>query len=194
VIAEAATAAHASRTPGLFLLVWGVGASAVGLLAVTNFRGFADNWARQAEASSLRWRRRPSQAMTRPQDPAARTRQIRLIAIPFAIAGPIVTVVGIISVSHGRVAPSGWGAPPVPFRFALIAFAVGAVLWSWHSPDAFFRPAARRGGWRLAAAVVSSLGSLTFGIGFAMGQATIAIVALIFAGLPALILMVADKP
>ena len=52
MIIEAAAAAQArQQTPGLFLLVWGVGASAVGLLAVTNFRGFADNWARQAEAS-----------------------------------------------------------------------------------------------------------------------------------------------
>ena len=194
MIAEAATAAHASQTPGLFLLVWGLGASAVGLLTVTNFRGFADNFARRAEAASLRRRRRPSWTLTPSQDPAARTRQIRLIAIPFSIVGPIVTVVGIIAVSHGRVTLSGWGAPPGPFRVAFIAFAVVGVGWTWLSRDGFFRPAARRGGWRLAVAVVSSLGSLTFGIGFAIGQITIALVALIFAGLPSLILMMEDRP
>jgi hypothetical protein len=193
VIAEAATAAHASQTPGLFLLVWGLGATAAGLLTVTNFRGFADNFARRAEAASPRRRRRPTWTLTPPQDPAAKTRQIRLIAIPFAIVGPIVTVIGIISVSHGRIAVSGWGAPPLPFRIAFIAFAAAAVGWSWLSRDGFFRPAARRGGSRLAAAVISSLGSLTFGIGLAMGQPTVAIVALIFVGLPSLILMTGDK-
>ena len=57
-----------------------------------------------------------------------------------------------------------------------------------------FRPAARRGGWRLAAAVLSSLGGLIFGIGMAMGQLTIAIAALVIGGLPSLILMMEDKP
>jgi hypothetical protein len=33
-----------------------------------------------------------------------------------------------------------------------------------------FRPAARRGGWRLAFTALSSLGGLIFGIGIAMGQ------------------------
>ena len=190
MIIEAAAAAQGrQQTPGLFLLVWGVGASAVGLLTVTNFRGFADNFARRAEAASARRRRRPAWTLAPSQDPAARTRQIRLIAIPFAIIGPIVTVAGIVSVSHGRVGVSGWGTPALPFRVAFLAFAVAAAVWPWLSRDGFFRPAARRGGWRLAAGVVSSLGTLAFGVGFAIGQLTISLVALIFAGLPSLILM-----
>jgi len=193
VISEAAAATHAGQPPGLFLLVWGVGATAAGLLTITNFRGFADNFARRAEASSAGRRRRPPWQGQQPLDPARRARQLRLIAIPFVIIGPIVTVVGIISISHGRIADSGLGALPGPFRFAFIAFAVAAAGSSWLSRRGLYRPAARRGGWRLAAAVLSSLCILIFGIGVAIGQMTIAIVAFAIGGLASLILVMEDR-
>ena len=52
----------------------------------------------------------------------------------------------------------------------------------------------RPGGWRLAAAALSSLGVLIFGIGIAMGLTTITIGAWLIGGLPALILIMEDKP
>jgi hypothetical protein len=194
VITQAAAATHTSQPPGLLLIAWGLGASALGLLIVTNFRGFADKFARRAEASSGGLRRRPPWNTRRPPDLAQRTRQVRLTAIPFAIIGPIVTVVGIISVSHRGITGSGPGALPGPFRVLFIAFAVATVAWSWLSRRGLFRPIARRGGWRLALALVSSLGGLMFGIGIAMGQMTIALVAVIIGGLCSLILVIEDKP
>ena len=130
------------------MLGWGLFASAFGLAMVTNFRGFAETFARRAAASSAGLRKRPPWMSRQPPDERDQVRLVRLIAIPFAIVGPIVTVIGIISVSHGRIAVSGWGAPPLPFRITFIAFAAAAVGWSWLSRDGFFRPAARRGGSR----------------------------------------------
>src|SRR5260370_27908995 len=151
------------------MLAWALFASAAGLLIVTNFRGFADNFARRAQDSSAGLRKLSSRKWQRPPDPAEEVKLARLLAIPFAIIGPIVTVAGIISISHGAIGGSGPGALPDPFRYLFIAFAVAAVGWSWLSRRGLFRPAARRGGWRLAVAVLSSLGGLVFGIGIAMG-------------------------
>ena len=194
MIAQAAAATHASPSPGLFMLAWGLAASAGGLLLVTNFRGFADNFVRRAEESSAGLRKLPPWKQQRPQDPAGQVKLARLIAIPFAIIGPIVTVAGIVSVSHSGIGGSGPGTLPDPLRYLFIAFAVAAVGWSWRSRHGLFRPAARRGGWRLAAALLASLGGLIFGIGIAMGQMTIAIAAWVICGLPTLILVMEDKP
>ena len=194
MITQAAAATHAIQPPALFMVAWGLGASAFGLLIVTNFRGFADNYARRAAAASARPRRRRPWNWQRPRDPAEQTRWLRLVAIPFAIIGPIVTVVGFISISQGRIGDSGPGALPSPFRYLFIGFAVAAVGWSWLSRRGLFRPAASRGGWRLAVALLSSLGAQIFGIGFAMGLATIAIAGWVIGGLASLILVMEDKP
>ena len=119
---------------------------------------------------------------------------MRLIAIPFAIIGPIVTVVGLISIGQGRIGDSALGALPSPFRYVFIAFAVAAAGWPWVSRRGLFRQGARRGGWRLAVALLSSLGVLIFGIGTAMGQLGIAIAAWVIGGLPYMVLMMDDKP
>ncbi len=195
MISQAASAAHTSQGPGgLFLLAWGLGASALGLALVTNFRGFADNFSREAHASSAGLQKLPPWKWQRPQKPAERTKLVRLIAIPFAILGPILTVVGIISISHKDIGGSGPGASPSPFRYLFIAFAVASVAWSWLSPHGMFRPEARRRGWRLAVALLSSLGALIFGVGIAMGQSTIAFTALIVGGLPSVLLLMDGKP
>lgn len=59
-----------------------------------------------------------------------------------------------------------------PFRCVFIAVTVTIVGWYWLSRQAPFRSAAQRGGWRLAIAVLSSLGMLTFGIGIAANRGT----------------------
>jgi hypothetical protein len=174
------------------MLAWGLAASALGLAMVTNFRGFADNFARRAAASSAGLL--PPWKWQRPQDPGGQTKLLRLIAIPFAIIGPIVIVAGIISVGKEGITGSRVGPVPSPFRYILIAFVVVSVGWSWVSHGGLFRPAARRGGWRLAAALLSSLGGLVFGISIATGQLTIGIVALVIGGLPSLLLLMEGKP
>jgi hypothetical protein len=69
VISLAASPAHASQSPGLFMLVWGLTASAFGLATATNFRGFADNFARRAEASSAGLRKLPPWKWQQPRKP-----------------------------------------------------------------------------------------------------------------------------
>jgi hypothetical protein len=195
VIPQAAAAANASQSPGLFLLAWGVLASVFGIAAVTNFRGFADNAANRAAARAAA-RRRPPPPWKWPQsqNPAERTKQMRILGIPFAIIGPIVTIVGLVSFSQGRTGGSGPPALPGPARYLVIAFGVAAIGWSWLSPRGVYRPAAGRGGWRLAAAAVSSLCALVFIIGFALGQLTMAIAGWIVGGLTTAVLMMDGKP
>ena len=176
------------------MLAWGLIASVFGLALVTNFRGFADNFARRAEASSAGLRKLPPWKSQQPQDPGEQIKLVRRLAIPFAIIGPIVTVAGLVSISHGRITDAGPGALPGVFRYLFIAFTAAAVGWSWLSRRGLFRPAARHGGWRLAIAVLSSLGGLIFGIGIAMGQMTIAIAAWVLGGLAGLVLVMEDKP
>jgi len=183
------------------MLAWGLGASAVGLLAVTNFRGFADNYARLVGRSAAgrgprpgRWRQPPPADGQPTADPPEPTRRVRLIGIPFAVIGPIVTVIAIISISHEGLGPLGPGGGFGPFGYLFIAFAVVAVGWHWRSPRGLFRPAGRRGGWRLALAVVASLGMLTFGVGVAVGQLTLAVAALAPVMVASVLLLMGDKP
>jgi hypothetical protein len=174
------------------MLAWGLVASAFGLLLATNFRGFTDNFVRKAEESSAGLRKLQ---LWKPQrSPAEQGKLARLLAIPFAVIGPVVTVAGIISISHAGIGGSGPGALADPVRYVFIALAAAAVGWSWLSRRGLFRPATRRGGWRLAVAVLSSLGGLIFGVGIATGQLAIAIAAWAIGGLTSLILMLDDKP
>ena len=94
------------------MLAWGLFASAFGLLIATNFRGFTDNFVRKAEESSAGLRK--LQLLNRQRSPAERVKLARLIAIPFAIIGPVVTVAGIISVSHAGIGAPGRALCPTP--------------------------------------------------------------------------------
>jgi hypothetical protein len=76
-----------------------------------------------------------------------------------------------------------------PFLYVFVAATVIVVGQFWLGRRAPFRSAAQRGGWRLAAAVLSSLSILVFGVGIAVGQLVIAFVALI-AGAPFMWLLI----
>ncbi len=158
----------ANQPGGLFLLCCGVVASVAGLALVTNVRGFADS--------------------------LARARVARITGIPFVIVGPGMIVIGIISISHGGIAMPGASALPSPFRYLFIAVAVAVVGLLWLPQRGFFRQAARPGGWRLAIALLASLGTLVFGVGIAFGQVTIAIAAWAIGGLPSLALWMEGRP
>jgi len=176
------------------MLGWGLVACTFGLAMVTNFRGFAGNFARHAEASSAGLRKLPLWKWQQPQDRGAQATPIRLLTIPFAIVGLAMILTGIISISQGHITSRGLAALPVPLRYLFIAFAVAAVGRSWLSRRGLFRPAARRGGWRFALALLASLGALIFAVSTAMGQATIGFAAWVIGALPSLVLLTEDKP
>jgi hypothetical protein len=81
-----------------------------------------------------------------------------------------------------------------PFRYVFIAVTAAIVGWYWPSRQGPFRSAAQRGGWRIAIAVLSSLGMLVFGVGIATGQWVIGLAALMVGGLPAMVLVADRKP
>jgi hypothetical protein len=183
--ASSATSAQ-QAAPGFFLLAWGLFASVIGLGLVTNFRGFADMFTRSAYASSS-WMRRvpPWKWMRRKSDEeelADRVKLARLIAIPFAFLGPIVTVVGVVQMLRGHVAVPRGPALPLPFALAFVGFALIAMFQYWRR-GGFFRLAARRGGWMRGAAIVASLGAVAFGVFTALGQTTLGVAGWLVGGL-----------
>jgi hypothetical protein len=189
--ATSPTSGH-SGSGGLFLLAWGLFASAFGLAMVTNFRGFADTFTRNAHASSSGLRSVPPWKWQRqPESLAGRTVLLRMIAIPFAVLGPIVTVAGIVTMARGHISIPRSPAAPLPFAVAAIAFGVMTVVQYWR-PRGFLRVAASRGGWRRVVAILSSAGAMVFAVCLAVGQMTIGILAWMVCGLP-LIALFADR-
>jgi hypothetical protein len=191
VITQASAATHTVQPPAEFLLAWGLIASAFGLLTVTNFRGFADKYARRWAASSARRRNLPPWRSQPPQDPAEQTRRARLLAIPFAVAGPVVTVIGIVTIRRGGTGASEPSLPS-PYCYLLIGFAAVGVAWSWLSRSGWFRHSDWRHGWRLGVALLSSAGLLVFGTGLALGQLTIAVAGMAVGAAAFLILVTKD--
>jgi hypothetical protein len=82
---------------------------------------------------------------------------------------------------------------PVPFRYVFIAVIVVIVGWHWRSRRGAFHAATQRGGWRLAIAVVSSIGMVAFGVGMALGQLMIGVAGFIVGGLPAAALLLEGR-
>ena len=151
MIAQNVSAASSQQSaPGFFLLAWGLFASVLGLGLVTNYRGFAHHFA------LLTWTRERS------DDSARRSKRVRLIAIPFAVAGPIVTIVGLVQIARGHISVPRGPALPLPLALAFVAIAVVAIGQYWRD-GRLYRVAARQGGWRRVAAVLASAGAVSFG-------------------------------
>jgi len=189
VLSLASSAGQAGAPPGPFLVAWGLLASAYGLAMITNYRGFADNFLRRVRASARR--RRSSQMQLTSRITAT---QMRIIAAPFAVLGPISTLAGINSLSHEGAGGTWLGAGTGPYRFAFLAAAVAGTGWSWLSRNGLFRPAIRRRGSSLLFALVASAGTVVLGLGLTVGQLTICIAGWVTGGLAAIALMLNDKP
>jgi hypothetical protein len=78
----------------LFAIVWGLGATIMGILAATDYRGFID--------AVVRTRRRsfPGGAFPPPAGPSpARRAATRFAGVVFTVAGPIALVAGVVSLA-----------------------------------------------------------------------------------------------
>ncbi len=191
MIAQAVSSASASQpAPGLFLLAWGLFATVVGLGAVTNYRGFAEQFAQQAHSSGRLWRWQRNEQL--PRDMSSRTKMLRLIAVPFAIVGPIVTIVGLVQILHGHASVPRGPRLPLPMALAFVAVAAVAVGQQWR-PNGLFLAGARQGRWMCAAAIIASIGALSFGVFTAVGQTTIGIVGWLVGGLASVPLLLSRK-
>jgi hypothetical protein len=163
---------------------------------VTNFRGFTERFTESTYASSAWMRRVPpwkwmQRGMTS-RELARRVRLTRVIAIPFAILGPIMIVVGVVQMARGNIAVPRGPALPVPFALVFVGFGAVAVVQYWRR-GGFLRVAAQRGGWTRAAAVVVSLGIVSFGVFTAVGQTTLGIAGWLVGGLASVPLTMAGK-
>jgi len=176
----AAGAASDSQPSGLFLIAWGLMASGFGFAMLTNFRGFTDNFVSRLEARSRSSARHIRSVVT-------------LVAAVFAIAGPITAVAGVVAAGRGQIVVHSPAPLRAPLSYLVIAISGVIVGWNWFSPRSLYRSAARSGGWRLAIAVLASLGGLTFGVCLAIGQFTIGLIALLAVGVPSLLLLTDDK-
>ncbi|MEU6237828.1 hypothetical protein [Kitasatospora sp. NPDC047058] len=92
-------AGHNDASGGLFALCWGLFATVMGGLLVTDFRGFTRWFVRTAEARGP-WRRQ-----SRPSQQAGRLVLVRVIGGIFAVVGPVMLVVGVVLTAHGRLRP-----------------------------------------------------------------------------------------
>jgi hypothetical protein len=190
MLSLASSAGQAGAPPGPFLVAWGLVASAYGLAMITNYRGFADTFLRRARASRARWRRSSRKQLTSRMTAT----QMRIMAAPFAVLGPISTIAGINSISHEGAGGTWLGTGTGPYRFAFLAAAVAGTGWSWLSPNGLFRPAIRRGGSSLLIALVASAGTVLFGLGLSVGQLAICTGGWAIGGLAAIAIMLDDKP
>jgi hypothetical protein len=194
----AGQAAHVSHGgQGLFLSTWGLLAAIGGLALVTDFHGAATRYAhRQAQRKRPRWARQQPAGTDEPAllaSPEDRILMMRVAGGLFAVLGPIVLIAGLISIAkHG--AALGYPPIPGPFRYLFLGFGAVIIGVPWLRPNSLARQIARRGGWRLAAAVVSGLGSAVFIAGLALGQSTAAMVALLAGGLVSMALVLDKEP
>jgi hypothetical protein len=184
------TVSSQESAPGLFLLAWGLFASVVGLGLVTNYRGFARNFARNTRPGRLSPRIRIRE---QPDEPARRLKRVRLIGIPFAVAGPIVTIVGLVQIVHGHISVPRGPTLPLPFGIAFAAVALVAIGQYWRGGQ-LYRVAARQGGWRRVAALLASAGAVSFGVFMAAGQTTLGIAGWLIGGLATAPLLMGRKP
>lgn len=192
--ALSALSSHQSAPGGFFLLAWGLFASVIGLGLVTNYRGFADKFSQNAYASSSGLRRLPPWKWTpeRPDELARRATMARLIAIPFAVLGPIITIAGVVQILHGHIAIPRGPVLPLPFALAFIGIAAVAIGQYWRR-GGFFRVAAQQGRWMRVAAILASVGGVSFGVFTAVGQTTLGIAGWLVGGLASVPLLMFRK-
>jgi hypothetical protein len=175
IIATAASARQGA--PVGFIIVWGLFATIMGWLLVTNYRGFLDRLLADMGSSNERMRRilpwqSPSTQSTEQQD--RRRLMSRIVGGIFAIAGPVALIVGVVKLL-GRpfhVHPLRFQLNVTGFGLFGAAFMLAVLIGMWvvGSPDnnLWMRGWRQGGAARIGAALLFPAGLLMV-IGFATG-------------------------
>ncbi|MFD7508048.1 hypothetical protein ACFV5N_01680 [Streptomyces sp. NPDC059853] len=114
---------------GLFSVLWGLGAGLLGAVLATDFRGSAERFVMISERTMM--------VGSRNRRPVMGTRGVRLLGGVFALAGPVVSVVGLVELARSDGAQTSFTVqPPLPFLlFAAVAGIVGEwLLWRPDGP------------------------------------------------------------
>ncbi|MFE1357742.1 hypothetical protein [Streptomyces harbinensis] len=109
---------------GLFSVLWGLGAGLLGWVLAADYRGSAERFVLISE--------RTVTLGSRNHQPVMGTRGVRLVGGGFALAGPVVAVVGLVELVGSDGAQTSFTVqPPLPFLlFAAVACIVGEwLLW-----------------------------------------------------------------
>lgn len=93
---------------------------------------------------------------------------------------------------RGHVTVPRGPALPLPLALAFVGFALLAISQYWRR-GGFFRLAARRSGWMRGAAIVASLGAVSFGVFTALGFTTLGIAGWLVGGLSSALLLISRK-
>jgi hypothetical protein len=175
------TTAETAGGPGLFLAIWGIGATAMGWILVTDFHGAAGRLAQFSyNRGQFFWGRDP-------------IRFVRTIAGIFAVIGPSALIVGAWHLGSDGI---GEFFPRIPFWQAAVMTLPalgGAVLAWWITPSPLRR--AWSGGLSLRIAVVAAIACLALlPLSLWVGQAVLTAAIVLFGIGAAVAMLVGPDP
>lgn len=168
----------------LFAVVWGLGATGFGWVVATNFRGAADRFLMLSQRSTPFGRRGPA---------PVGVGFVRAVAGVFAVAGPVLLVVGLLGVLEGQWSPGRF--PELPLAMDLFMVVVTALsLWTfWRRTGSLRREWAAGGGLQRAFCAVATVAVLGFPATMAIGDMTAMFIDWLVGGLAGLLLLVTGR-
>ncbi|MGW1189245.1 hypothetical protein [Streptomyces sp. NPDC002559] len=169
----------------MFLVAWGVFATALGWIVATDFRGAAHRFHALSHAAM------PFGGVG---VSVVGVGFFRLVAGVFALAGPVVLVVGFMDVWRGEVRSDR--LPPSPAWFVVVEAAiVGVVLWrTWRRAGVLHREWDAGNGPRRAAVAGLTASAVAFVVTLGFGWGTWTVVSWLVSGLCGLTLLLGDRP
>ncbi|MEU4096104.1 hypothetical protein [Streptomyces sp. NPDC026673] len=177
--------ANGNSAGGLFSVAWGLWATGVGWIVVTDFRGAA----RRFHALSSR-----SESSDKGGTPRVGVGFVRVVAGAFALVGPVALVSGLLELGRGHVRPEGF--PRVPVPLAVVAAVIGVVhLWMfWRSSGWLRQEWDGGGGVRRAATVVVTVAGIGFQATLVLGRPVAMLALWLLGGAAGMVLLPAPAP
>ncbi|MFV0132009.1 hypothetical protein ACLGIH_01840 [Streptomyces sp. HMX87] len=175
---------HGERRGIKFSVVWGVFATAFGWIVATDFRGAAHRYHALSRSTV------PFGGVGMPMVGVG---FFRLVAGVFALAGPVVLAVGLLSLWRGGAGPDA--LPTVPAWFVMVEALIAGVLlwWTWRRPGLLRREWEAGTGVRRAAAAGVTVSVVAFVVTLGVGCGAWAMASWLVGGLCMLTLLPGDR-